>query len=260
MISFKGLSYKLCKVIIFTLAFFSLTQFAHAKDIVVSAAISLSDAFKDVAKLYQASHPQDKILFNFASSGSLMQQIVQGAPVDVFASADEETMNQAQQQGLIVENSRHDFICNRLALVTAAQNKWQIKQLSDLAQPIIKRIAIGQVASVPAGYYTQQALQQAGLWQDLQTKLIPAQNVRQVLDYVARNEVDVGFVYESDAAVLTSKVRVLSIVPLPHPVQYPIALIKNNQQSKKAQDFMDLVLSVQGQKILQKYGFSSCHS
>lgn len=259
MIRNKPFGYKLRQILVMVLVSFTLTQFARGKEIVVSAAVSLSDAFKDIAKIYEIAHPQDKILFNFAASGSLLQQIIQGAPVDLFASADEETMNLAQQQNMIDKNSRRDFICNHLVLVTSTHNGWKIKHLSDLTQPFIKRIAIGQVASVPAGHYTQQALQAAGLWQKLQEKLIPAQNVRQVLDYVARGEVDAGFVYESDASILVDKIKILTSVPLPTSVQYPIASIRNSQHTKQAQAFMDLVLSAQGQKILQKYGFSACH-
>lgn len=257
----KGnLIYGLQKVIIAFLVSFGFTVCVCAKDIVVSSAISLSDAFKDIARDYKRSHPQDTILYNFASSGSLLQQIVQGAPVDVFVSADEDTMDQAQRRNLIVADSRQDFVCNHLVLVTSVHNSLDIRNLSDLEQPVIKRIAVGQVASVPAGNYARKALQTFGLWQSLQGKLVPAQNVRQVLDYVVRDEVDAGFVYESDARVFSDRVKVLFRVPLPEPVRYPVALIQGSEKNGEAREFIRFILSAQGQGILRKYGFSACHS
>lgn len=231
-----------------------------AKEIVVSSAASLADAFRILGKLYETAHPQDKVVFNFASSGTLLRQIAQGAPVDVFASADEDTMDQAQKQGLIFSESRQDFICNHLVLVTSLHHGLLVRQLSDLDQPMIRTIAIGQVTSVPAGHYAQQALQQAGLWQSLQGRLVPAENVRQVLDYVARDEADVGFVYASDAWLFRNRVRTLFSVTLPHSVQYPIALTRDSQNSETGKEFIAWIQSSKGQEILRQYGFSSCHS
>lgn len=250
------LKFKWVNVFIILFVCFGFSSLVQAKEIIVSAAVSLSDAFKDLAKIYEASHPKDKILFNFGASGSLLQQIAQGAPVDLFASADEVTMDRAEQKGLILSDSRHDFIQNHLVLVTSLHNTLSIHQLADLNQPTIKRIALGQVVTVPAGHYTEQALQAAGLWKTLQNKFIPAQNVRQVLDYVARNEVDVGFVYESDARLLANKVKILYRVPLVKPVQYPVALVKNTQNAEQAKAFMELLSSAKGQEIFQKYGFA----
>lgn len=252
----KILELRLLKLLAVVLACFGFFHSVQAKEIVVSAAASLSDAFKDIAKIYETSHPQDKILFNFGSSGSLLNQIAQGAPVDLFACADESTMDMAEQKGLILPGSRQDFINNHLVLVTFIHSKLQIRELADLDKPLIKWIALGQVVTVPAGRYTKHALQAAGLWQKLQDKFIPAQNVRQVLDYVARNEVDVGFVYESDAKLFSDKVKILYRVPLPKPVQYPVALVKNTQNPNQAKAFMDLLFSVKGQRIFRQYGFA----
>ncbi len=254
---YKYSEFSVYKILFLSLAYFTFCQFASAKDIVVSAAISLSDAFKDIAKLYKVSHPQDKILYNFAASGSLLQQISEGAPVDLFASADENTMNIAQQKGFIIPYTRCNFINNYLVLITSRTNHLVIHQLSDLNQPTIHKIALGKAITVPAGSYTQKTLEKARLWQKLQNKFIPAQNVRQVLSYVARNEVDVGFVYESDAKLFSDKVKILFRVPLLEPVQYPVALVKNSPNQKQAQEFIQLLLSKEGQAVLQRYGFSN---
>lgn len=236
---------------------FSGLQYAKANDIVVSAAVSLSNAFKEIAKVYEAKHPTDKILFNFGASGSLLQQIDQGAPADIFASADEETMDQAVKKGLIVEQSRKDFTYNSLVLIAPVQSVLHVQNLNDLLQSDIQKIAVGQPKIVPVGRYTQKLLEQNQLWNKLQAKLIIGQNVRQVLDYVARDEVNVGFVYHSDAAILSDKVKILQHFSLNHLICYPIALVKQKTDNRNAQEFIDFVLSPTGQNILEKYGFIS---
>lgn len=248
---------KFKKRLIATVICLTLTPLANAEELIVSAAASLNNAFKEIASQFEAKHPNDKILFNFAASGTLLQQIAKGAPVDVFASADQETMNQAQQQALIVNNSRKDFTQNTLVLITPINSSLTIKQLADLNLDTVKRIAVGNPANVPAGRYTQEALEATNQWQALQDKFIYTQNVRQALDYVARDEVDVGFVYGSDAAIMQDKVKVLLTASLKTPVTYPIAQIKDSNHSQLASDFIEYVLSSEGQQILAKYGFAT---
>jgi len=131
---------------------------------------------------------------NFAASGALLQQLAKGAPVDVLASADQETLDQAAKQGLIQPASRRDFVRNTLVLVVPAGSKLAPKSLAELAQPAYGKVAIGNPASVPVGRYTQDALEAARLWPALSAKAVNTLNVRQSLDYVARGEVDAGFV------------------------------------------------------------------
>lgn len=235
----------------------SLTSFVQAEELVVSAAASLNNAFKEIATQFEKKHPDDKILFNFAASGTLLQQIAKGAPVDVFASADQETMDQAEKQQLINNESRKDFTKNTLVLISPLASSLTIKELADLNLDTVKRIAVGNPANVPAGRYTQEALEQTGQWQSLKDKFIYTQNVRQALDYVARDEVDVGFVYGSDAAIMQDKVKVLLTASLKTPVTYPIAQIKHSKHNQLANNFIEFVLSTEGQQILAKYGFSS---
>lgn len=248
---------KFKKRLIATVICLTLTPLANAEELIVSAAASLNNAFKEIASQFEAKHPNDKILFNFAASGTLLQQIAKGAPVDVFASADQETMNQAQQQALIVNDSRKDFTQNTLVLITPINSSLTIKQLADLNLDTVKRIAVGNPVNVPAGRYTQEALEATEQWQALQDKFIYTQNVRQALDYVARDEVDVGFVYGSDAAIMQDKVKVLLTASLKTPVSYPIAQIKDSNHSQLASDFIEYVLSNEGQQILAKYGFAT---
>ena len=132
---------------------------AQAVDLTVSAASSLTQTFKEIAQNYESRFPGVKVLLNFGASGALLQQLSKGAPVDVFASADQETMNLAEQQGLVAAGGRLDFVGNALVLIVPSDSKLNMSSLQDLAQPGIKRIAIGNPASVPASVSQQRQSQ-----------------------------------------------------------------------------------------------------
>jgi molybdate transport system substrate-binding protein len=229
---------------------------AHAADLTVSAAASLTNAFKDLGPMFEAANPGTKVLFNFGASGALLQQIAKGgAPVDVFASADQETMDQAQSQGLVQAAQRRDFVSNTLVVIVPASANSVPKAASDLTQAGYQRIAIGLPASVPVGRYTKGVLEAAGLWAAIEPKMVGASNVRQALDYVARAEVDAGFVYATDAAIMSDKVKVAVMVPTGKPVLYPVAPIAASANAAMAARFVDYLLSAQAQAVLTKYGF-----
>ncbi|MDO4705626.1 molybdate ABC transporter substrate-binding protein [Allofranklinella schreckenbergeri] len=230
-------------------------QGSWAETITVSAAASLKDAFTELAQKYEASNPQDKVQLNFGGSGALFQQIEKGAPVDVFASADEKTMDKAEQARLVVEGTRQTFVTNTLVLIQPAKGQAQLDSLQSLQDKAVARIAIGNPESVPVGRYTKAALEAARQWDALQPKLILAQNVRQALDYVARAEVDAGFVYGTDAALMKDKVKVAYVVPVEKTVSYPIAVMKTGAQEAAAKRFVALVTSPIGQGVLKSYGF-----
>jgi molybdate transport system substrate-binding protein len=222
----------------------TLTGSALAADLVVSAAASLTNAFKDIGTAYEAQY-----------SGVLLQQIAKGAPVDVFASADQETMDKAQAQNLVLAADRHDFVRNSLVLIVPSDSKLQVADLAALGQPGVTRIAVGNPASVPVGAYTQRTLEAASLWSTVQAKAITTQNVRQSLDYVARGEVDAGFVYGTDAALMSDKVKVAFTVPVAKPISYPIAKTKDSANGSDAQRFVSYIQSAPAQAIFAKYGF-----
>lgn len=231
------------------------TGSTFAGDLTVSAASSLTNAFKEVAQSYQTQYPDAKVALNFGASGALLQQMAKGAPVDVFASADQETMDMAEKQGLVATSDRRDFVRNVLVLIEPADSKLALRRLEDLGQPGVKRVAIGNPASVPVGRYTKHALEAAKLRSLVEAKAINTQNVRQSLDYVARGEVDAGFVYATDAAIMKDKVRVVLEVPLDIAISYPIAKTIDSAHGEEAKQFVDYILSPAGQAILQKYGF-----
>ena len=238
-----------------TLAGVSLSCTVSAAELTVSAAASLTNAFRELAPMFEAQFPDTKVQLNFGASGALLQQIAKGAPVDVFASADQETMDQAQAQVLVKASDRSTFVSNALVVIVPAQGNTAPKSLSDLAQPAYKRVAIGLPASVPVGRYTKASLEKAGLWTAIEPKMIGAQNVRQALDYVARGEVDAGFVYATDAALMPDKVKVSFAVPTPTPILYPIASIATSTNMDATKKFIEFVMSPTAQGVLAKYGF-----
>jgi len=228
---------------------------AAAQQITVSAAASLTDAFKEIGPKFEAAKAGRTMRFNFAASGVLLQQIAQGAPVDVFASADQDTMNRGADQKLIDTATRKDFVTNSLVLVEPAQGAVGLKSLQDLSGASVKRIAVGKTATVPVGRYTKQVLDNAKLWTTLEPKFVQADSVRQVLDYVSRGEVEAGFVYRTDAAVAGDKVKI-AFTPTGHtPVTYPIAVVAESRQKALAGDFIAFLSTPAAQEVLTRYGF-----
>ena len=225
------------------------------QELLVSAAASLTNAFEELGKQFEAANPGVKVIFNFAASGALMQQIDKGAPVDVFASADQKTMDQAKEKNLLLAETRKDFVSNGLVLIVPKDSKLAIKGVKDLSESKIARIAMGNPETVPVGRYAQEVMSKAGLWEGLKPKLIYAENVRQALDYVSRGEVDAGFVFATDAAVAKDKVQVAAVAEGHQPIRYPVAVIAGTKKKDLSQRFMDFLLGSQGQSILARYGF-----
>lgn len=228
---------------------------ACATDITVSAAASLTNAFKDIAQAYEKEHAGDKVLLNFAASDALVAQIGKGAPVDVFASADQDAMDKADSLKLLQAGTRKNFVSNSVVLIVPANSALGIKQLSDVQLASVKRITLGNPASVPIGRYAKQALEAARLWAAVEPKAIYGASVRQSLDYVSRGEVDAGFVYATDAAIQKDKVKVVVTVPTETPVLYPIAVIGSGPQRDAGRQFIAYVMTPAAQAILAKYGF-----
>jgi molybdate transport system substrate-binding protein len=230
---------------------------ANADELTVSAAVSLKDAFNEIAELNEKRNGT-KVHFNFGASGVLQKQIESGAPADVFASAGAKQMDELVARGFIIPSTRADFVRNALVLVVPAKGP-EIGSFGDLANPAVKKVAVGNPKTVPAGQYTEQTLNRLKLLPQIQSKLIFAEDVRQVLDYVVRDEVEAGVVYSSDALSAGHKIKVVArAADESHdPILYPIAVVKESKQQDAARRFIDLVLSPEGQGILAKHGFVS---
>ena len=229
---------------------------AQAAELIVSAAASLTNAFRGVGKLFEEANPGRKVVFNFASSDVLLSQIAKGAPVDVFATADTESMDRADKQNLLLPGTRRILVRNKLVLIAPSGSSTAMSGLAGLEHPAVRRIAIGNPATVPVGRYSREAVERAGLWSALEPKVIMAQNVRQALDYVGRGEVDAGLVYATDAAIMAGKVRVAAEIPTVTPIAYPVALLRATRNRALAEAFVSTLTSAAARQIFTRYGFS----
>jgi molybdate transport system substrate-binding protein len=228
---------------------------APAADLTISAAASLTNAFREIGPLFEAQNPGNSVVFNFGASDALLAQIAKGAPADVFASADQETMDRAEAQKLLTAGSRRNFVTNTLVMVVPADSALGLKGAADLQKPSVRRVAIGNPASVPVGRYAKGSLETAKLWSAVKPKAVFAQTVRQALDYVARGEVEAGFVYATDAAVMKDKVKVVATLPTETAISYPVASVAGSPNPVAARKFLDFVLAPAAQAVLARYGF-----
>ncbi len=226
-----------------------------AESIHISFAASLSDATKAVIAQYKAAGHDVDIITNFGPSGGLAKQIDQGAPADIFVSANKKWMAFLHDQKKVDTASEKILLQNTLVF-TGMPNP-AVTKMADLLN--LKQVAIGSPKSVPAGEYAAQAMQKAGIYEKMmaENKLVMAKDVRQALAYADRGETAGAFVYKTDA-LLATKAKILFEVPqdLYAPVTYPAALTPAGASSKAAKDFYAFLLSPESAKIYAKYGFS----
>lgn len=235
------------------------TAAASAAQITVFGAASLANAFKELAQQFTLQYPEHEVVHSFAASDVLLQQILNGAPADVFASADATAMDKAAQEQVIDVHTRVDFATNEVVLVVPADNPLGIQSRADLVDKKVQRIGYGNPRSVPAGRYTQLGLDEA-IWDWMQTHGIQGQNVRQVLDYAVRNEVDAAFVFATDAQQAGEQLQIIEKLPLSPAPAYPMAQVMRHQnaaQTAAINNYMEFVRSSQGQEILARFGFGS---
>lgn len=238
----------------FFLALF-FTSPTRGDEILVSAAASLTDALKEIGIFYE-SKSKNRVRFNFGASSELARQIDEGAPADIFFSADLEKMDILEKKGRIDPATRRNLLSNQLVLVVPSDSKLAIRFAKDLLRPEIKRIALAQPESVPVGVYSKQYLESEGLWSGLSSKIIPVLDVRATLAAVESGNVDAGFVYKTDAAI-SKKVKVVFEVPVDKgpKIIYPVTLVKESQRKEAARDFLGFVYGRTGKSTFEKYGF-----
>lgn len=231
---------------------------ASGGEILVSAAASLRDAFQEIGKQYEARTGR-RVRFNFGASGALQKQIEAAAPVDVFASAGAQQMDALALKELIDRETRRDFARNELVVVTPQGAATPVGSFADLGTEAVKRVAVGNPRTVPAGQYAEQVFDNLGLAAKLRPKLVPAEDVRQVLDYVARGEADAGVVYRTDAQVAGGRLRIAAAAPenSHDPILYPIAVVRESRDAAAARAFVELVTGAEGQAVLRRYGFGA---
>lgn len=230
----------------------------EAKEITVSAAVSLKDAFNEIATEFK-TRTGTTVTFNFGASGALQRQIEAGAPVDVFASAGARQMDELAAKNLIDQASRRNFARNTLVLIAARDSTLDVKSFAALADERVQKIAVGNPRTVPAGEYVAEVFARENLTDKLAAKLIFAEDVRQVLNYVARGETDAGVVYATDALAFKDAVKILATAnEASHtPILYPVALVADSRNKPAAARFVEFLTSEDGQRVLRKYGFAA---
>lgn len=228
-----------------------------AQELTLSVAISMKEAVEEIGRHFVRSRSGVRLQFNFGGSGDLQKQIEAGAPVDVFVSAADRQMDELERKGLVLAGSRRTFARNTLSVVVPVDTRLTITRAADLAQSRVQRIAIGNPKTVPAGQYAEESLRALGLWESLRPRLVFGENVRQVMEYVARGEVEAGFVYVTDLVSRPDLAKEAFRPPQGSyaPVTYPAAVVESSRYPAIGEAFIALLLSREGQAILARLGF-----
>jgi molybdate transport system substrate-binding protein len=221
----------------------------------ISLAASLKETMEEIKILYEKNNKSINLIYNFGASGALMQQIEQGAKIDIFISAANKQMDELNSKKLIINSTRKDLLGNKLVLISG--KNVDISSIEDLNSTKIKTIAIGEAKSVPAGQYTNEALTKLGIFEELKSKFVYAKDVKSVLTWVESGNADVGFVYNTDARI-SKKVKFVKEIDknLHSPIVYPISEIKGCKNSTKANDFIKYLYNdSKVREIFEKYRF-----
>jgi molybdate transport system substrate-binding protein len=226
------------------------------RPITVSAAVSLTDVMTAIAGEYgRGGH--GSVRFNFGASNVLARQIVDGAPVDVFVSADEAQMDVVAAAHLLVDGSRVDLLRNQLAVVVPSDRPRTMTSVRDLTNAAFRRIAIGDPEAVPAGVYAKAFLQKEDLWATLQPRLIPSSSVRTALAAVESGAADAAIVYRTDTRIAL-KATVAYVVPAERGprIVYPGALVRGGGGEAEGKRFLDFLRSATAARIFERFGFT----
>jgi len=245
---------KLVRLVFAAVILFVIASAGSAADVTVFAAASLTDSLKQIAADYEKTSG-DKIIFNFAASGTLARQVEAGAPADIFFSADESRADALEKKGLLVNDTRQDVLGNVLVLVTPA-NADLIHVSGDLTNASVQHLALGDIKNVPCGTYAKRYLEKEQIWPAVEGKIVPGESVRAVLAAVESGNVDAGFVYRTDAAI-SKKVKVAFEVPTADApaISYPLALLKDAPQPDAAKHFIDYLRSDTAKAVFIQFGF-----
>jgi molybdate transport system substrate-binding protein len=228
---------------------------ARGDEILVSAAASLTDALTEISAGYQ-SKSKHTVKFNFGPSSGLARQIDEGAPADVFFSADLPQMDSLDKKGRLEPETRRNLLSNQLVVIVPADTKVAIASPKDLLKAEVKRIALAEPSSVPVGVYSSKYLSDEGLWNQLKSKIVPVQDVRATLAAVESGNVEAGFVYKTDAAA-SKQVKTVYGVPVDKgpKITYPVAIVKESKRKEAAREFINYLENAAAKATFKKYGF-----
>lgn len=227
-------------------------------ELTVSAAASLTESLNEIKRKVEDKYSNIKITFNFGASGTLQQQIEQGAPADLFLSAGNKQMDALVEKQLIEPGTARNLLGNELVVITSADSKRTVTGLADLAKPEFKKLGVGTPESVPAGSYTKEALTAAKLWDTLQDKMVFTKDVKQVLSYVETGNTEAGFVYKTDAMASTKAKIAFTVDPAAYkPIEYPIGIVKGTRNKTEAETLYRYLGSKEAMDVFLKYGFTT---
>ncbi|HEX6901961.1 MAG TPA: molybdate ABC transporter substrate-binding protein [Thermoanaerobaculia bacterium] len=228
---------------------------ASAEEIQVFAAASLTDALQEIAAAYEAK-TGDKVLLNLASSSTLARQIQEGAPADLFFSADEAKMDALEKKGLVLKGTRRSLLSNTLVVVVPADSNLKIGSIQDLAASRVRTLALAEPQSVPAGIYAKEYLRSVKLWSKVIDKVIPTENVRAALAAVEAGNAEAGIVYKTDAQI-SKKVKIAFEVPAAEgpKISYPLAVVAESRKQAAARKLLAYLESPPALEIFRRYGF-----
>ena len=249
---FARMAFSWLTVILFML---SAQVSARADEVLVSAAASLTDVLRNIGKAYQLKS-KHKLALTLGPSNFLARQIEEGAPADLFFSADLAQMDLLEKNGRLEPGTRKNLLSNQLVVIVPANSNLSVASPKDLMKPEVKKIALADPAAVPVGVYSSKYLADEGLWDKLKPKIVPVLDVRATLASVESGNVEAGFVYKTDAAI-SQKVKTVFEVPIEKgpKITYPLAIVRESKKKEAARDFMNYVLGPAGKAAFKKYGF-----
>ena len=226
---------------------------AHAERVLVFAAASATDALQEAGRAFTQEQGHT-VEFAFGASSDLARQAVAGAPADAFLSADTAKMDQVEKAGLVQAGTRVDLLSNRLVVVVPVGSKQQVGSAADLGK--LKRVALADPAAVPAGVYAKAWLEKAGIWKELEPRVVPSLDVRAALSAVEAGRVDAGVVYATDAA-LSKRVRVVLTVPEADGprIVYPVVALSRGKASAAGAAFVRFLRGDAARRVFEKHGF-----
>lgn len=226
-------------------------------ELLISAAASLTDVLGELAEVYKTVEPETTLTFTFGGSGALQTQIEEGAPVDIFMSAAQKQMKALEEGGHILDGTIKTLLVNKVVLITPKAGNIDVKSFEDLTKDEIKKIAIGDPGNVPVGQYSEEIFDNLNISDQVNSKLVLANDVRTVLTWVESGEVDCGIVYATDAFT-SNDINIITEAPegSHKEVSYPVAVIKDSKNPDSSKSFLDFLSTDEAVKLFEKYGFS----
>jgi molybdate transport system substrate-binding protein len=229
---------------------------ARSTTLLIAAAASLQNALEEIDPIFEKANPGVAVNYNFAASGPLQRQIEQGAPVDIFISAATPQMDKLQNENLILTDTRHNLLTNTLVLIVPNNSTIGLTNFRQLTNSNVRKVSVGEPRSVPAGRYAEELFTKLEILEQLRSKFVYGNSVRNVLGAVESGNADAGVVYVTDAK-MNDRIKQIATAPsnLHSPIVYPIAVIKASRNQQSARAYIQFLKSKQAQDIFKKYGF-----